>query len=707
MTETNHTPEPGVTVKKTCCGICNAYSHCGIDAWVPDGRIVHVEGSADNPHSKGRLCPRGAAIRQYVYSQDRVLHPMKRVGEKGSGQFRPISWEEAYAEIAEKLNGYKAEFGPQSVCFHAGFSKWYRPVLQRLSGSFGSPNYMTEGSTCQEAHKLAWWLVFGGIAGADVANAELVLVWTRNPFYSNMDNNRHFYDLMEQGKPFIVVDSRKTSFAQKAALHLQPRPGTDGALALGMANVIIQEGLYDREFVDNYVAGFAEFAALAAEYTPERVEELTTVPGALMAKAARMYAGARPAALLTSASPLVHHVNGVQNQRAVVSLAALTGNYDVTGGNRVVPSGYLHVTGFTPSNEAEYVGEFHFDAPAIGHREFPVWAEFMPDQAQGMLLPQYIHEGKPYPVKAVVGVGMNHMMWPDSSYMLSALKKLDYFVAVDLFMTETARYADIVLPACSSLERSDVKLFADGYVQCFPPAIEPPGESRHDIQILFDLARALGLQDPHLQMTYEAYMDYILEPTGLTVAEIQAHGGIMKTKNTLPPYREKKYRETGFPTPSGKVELVSSVVARYAKEYGLDPLPSYRSCAQLFPQYCGPEYPLLMNTGARRPQYMHTRTYRMRWLAELEPTDLLDIHPQDAAQYGLTDGGRARVTTPSGSITATVHCTATVHPGAVHMYHGNEQANTSYLMAHDYLDPYSGYPGYKSFPFRVEAVTEE
>ncbi|MBP3485707.1 MAG: molybdopterin-dependent oxidoreductase, partial [Oscillospiraceae bacterium] len=353
------------------------------------------------------------------------------------------------------------------------------------------------------------------------------------------------------------------------------------------------------------------------------------------------------------------------------------------------------------------VGEFHFDVPAIGHREFPVWAEFLPDQAQGMLLPQYIHEGKPYPVKAVLGVGMNHMMWPDSSYMLSALKKLDYFVAVDLFMTETARYADIVLPACSGLERSDVKIFADGYVQCFPPAIEPLGESRHDIQILLDLARALGLQDPHLRMTYEEYMDFILEPTGLKVREIQANGGIMKTKNTLPPYREKKYRDGGFHTPSGKVELVSSVVARYAADYGLDPLPEYRSCAQLFPQYCGPEYPLLMNTGARRPQYMHTRTYRMRWLAELEPNDLLDIHPEDAARYGLTDGGRVRITTPAGSICATVHCTATVHPGAVHMYHGNERANTSYLMAHDYLDPYSGYPGYKSFPCRVEAVTEE
>lgn len=697
--------ETGIEIKKTCCGICNQYSHCGIDAYVKDGRIVKVEGSSDNPHSNGHLCPRGAGIRQYVYNKERILTPLRRTGEKGKGEFEPISWEEAYAVIGEKLNGYKKEFGPESVAFFAGFSKWFRPVLERLAGSFGSPNYMTEGSCCQEAHKLAWWLVFGEIAFPDVAGAETVLVWSRNPFFSTMDNNRYLYDEMEKGKTFIVVDPRKTSFSQKAALHLQPKPGTDGALALGMANVIIQEELYDHDFVRDYVKGFEEFAALAAQYTPERTEALTTVPKELMIRAARMYANAKPAALFTSASPVVHHVNGVQNQRAVISLAALTGNYDITGGNRVVPSGYLMVTGFTPSNSEQYIGKFHFDKPAIGHPEFPVWADFVPEQAQAMMLPKAIHEGTPYPVKAVLGVGMNHMMWPDSSYMLSALKKLDFFVAVELFMTETTRYADIVLPACTSLERSDVKIFSDGYVQCFPPAIAPLGESRHDIQILFEIAAALGLEDPHLRMSYEEYMDYIIQPTGLTVQEIQSHGGIVKTRNTLPPYQEKKYREKGFPTPSGKAELVSSVIERYEASHHLNPLPDYQSYQELFPQYCGEQWPLLMDTGSRRPQYVHSRTYRMRWIAELEDNDILDMHPQDAAQYGIADYDRVKITTPTGSIEATAHLTATVHPGVVHMYHGNEKANVSWLMAHDYLDPISGYPGYKSFPCRVEKVS--
>ena len=180
--------ETGITIKKTTCCICNAFSHCGMDAYVKDGRIIKIEGSADNPHTRGHLCPRGAGIRQYVYNKDRILTPLKRIGEKGKGEFRPISWEEAYAEIAERFNGYKKEYGAHSVAFFAGFSKWFRPVLQRLAGSFGSPNYMTEGSCCQEAHKQAWWLTFGNIAGPDIANADVVLVWTRNPFFSSRAN---------------------------------------------------------------------------------------------------------------------------------------------------------------------------------------------------------------------------------------------------------------------------------------------------------------------------------------------------------------------------------------------------------------------------------------------------------------------------------------------------------------------------------------
>ncbi len=694
-------PETGIEIKKTYCSICNHTTHCGVDAYLKDGRVIKVEGTQDHPRSNGHLCPRGAGSRQYIYAKDRILYPMRRVGAKGSGQFERISWDEAYHAIAQNLNAVKAEVGGQAVAFMTGYCKWYRPTLLRLANHFGSPNYVTEGSTCQEAHVMAWQLVFGAMASPDIKNASLVMVWSRNPFYSNLDNNRPYFDALESGKPFIVVDPRKTLLAQRAAIHLQLRPGTGGALALGMAHVILSEGLYDRDFVEKYVTGFSEFSALAGQYPPQRVQELTGVDAALVAKAARMYAAAKPAALLTSASPVVHNVNGIQNYRAVISLVALTGNYDVPGGNRVMPATYLRIGGQAPCNEMEYIGK-KFDAvPAIGHQEFPLWGELVHEQAQGVKLPQAILEGKPYPVRAALALGVNHMMWPDSGHMLKALGELDFLAASDLFWTQTCQMADIVLPAQSSFEREDVKIFPDNYVQCLPPAIAPLGECKNDIVMLMELAGHLGLGDALFDGSYEAFMDYIIAPTGLTVQEIRDNGGLMKARN-LRPYRQRKYEQEGFSTPTGKVELLSSRIAKYSRQYGIDPLPSYRTLQELYPAFADPAYPLVMNSGSRRPQFLHSRTYRMRWIRGLEPLDLVSIHPDTARSLHIAQGDLVLVSTPSGSVEGVAELTATVLPGVLHMLHGDPDADVCSLMSGAFVDPISGFPGFKCFPCRIE-----
>lgn len=691
----------GIEIKKTYCSICNQTTHCGIDAYVKDGRIIKVEGSEDNPHSHGHLCPRGAASRQYLYAQDRILYPMRRVGPKGSGEFQRISWEEAYQAIAESLNRVKTQYGAHQVAFMTGYCKWYRPTLLRLANRFGSPNYLTEGSACQEAHVMAWQLVFGAIAGPDVKHASLVMVWSRNPFYSNLDNNRGYFEALERGTPFIVVDPRKTTLAQRAAIHLQLRPGTDGALALGMANVILTEGLYDKSFVENQVVGFDEFSKLASAYTPQRVQALTGVDADLMVRAARMYARAKPAALLTSAAPVVQNVNGIQNYRAVISLVALTGNYDITGGNRVLPPTYLRVPGQTPCNEMAYIGPKCDDVPAIGHSEFPVWAELVHEQGQSMVLPRYILEGKPYPIRAALAMGVNHMMWPDSRRMLEALGKLEFLAASDLFWTETCKMADIVLPAQSSFERQDVKIFPDNLVQCFPPAVQPLGEAKNDIVMLMELSRYLGVNDELFDCTYEQFMDYIIAPSGLTVRELQAAGGMLPSR-VVRPYEEKKYLHSGFPTPSGKVELSSSLLAKH----GLEPLPVYHAPEELHPELADPAFPLLLCTGARRPQFLHSRTYRMAWIRNLEPINFLSIHPSTADALGISDGDPVWVRTQRGAVRATAEVTATVLPDVVHMVHGNPEADVCTLMEGDYLDPISGFPGYKRFPCRVERIEE-
>ena len=242
----------GVEVRKSICTICDPQTQCGLDLHVKDGKIVKVEGSKEHPYSVGTLCSKGAATRQYIYSEDRLKTPLKRTGPRGSGKFEPISWDEALDTIAAKLNEIKLQNGPESVVFFSGYTKYFRPYLKRLAHSFGSPNYLTESSTCHRATAMAQKLTFGLPGGPDLKNTRCLLVWSANPFYTNPGNARAILKGRERGMKLIVVDPRETPTTALADIHLPVRPGTDGALALSMANVIIHEKLYDRDFVGNH-----------------------------------------------------------------------------------------------------------------------------------------------------------------------------------------------------------------------------------------------------------------------------------------------------------------------------------------------------------------------------------------------------------------------------------------------------------------------
>jgi anaerobic selenocysteine-containing dehydrogenase len=425
--------DTGITVKQSICTICDPQTQCGLDLSVRDGRIIKVEGTKENPHNAGTLCSKGAALRQYVYHKDRLKTPMRRVGPRGSSEFEPISWDEALDTVAARLLEAKAGWGPESVVFFAGYTKWMRPFLHRLAGSFGSPNYLTESSTCFRAMAMAQMLTFGLPGAPDVGNARLLLVWSSNPFHTNTSLARGLLDARERGLTIITVDPRVSPMATHSDLHLQLRPGTDGALALAMANVVIAEELYDQGFVAAWTHGFDEYAAYVAGFTPERGEAITGVPAEKIREAARLYAGAKPAAIMPSAAPVVHHTNGVQNQRAVFALAGLTGNYDVRGGNLVDPPSWLYMPGGFASREHEFVHPRPAEemAPAIGAERFPVWAELV-DEGQSMHLPEQVRTGRPYPLKALLAFGINYRMWPDSEGCRQALASLDFIANVDL-----------------------------------------------------------------------------------------------------------------------------------------------------------------------------------------------------------------------------------------------------------------------------------
>lgn len=701
-------PETGIEIRKSICTICDPTTQCGLDLYIKDGKIIKVEGSKEHPYNMGTLCSKGAALRQYVYSEDRLKTPLKRIGERGEGRFEHISWDEAIDIIASRFNEIKNRYGPESVVFFAGYTKYFRPYLKRLAHSFGSPNYLTESSTCHQATAMAQKLTFGKPGRPDIKNTKCLLVWSSNPFHTNPGNARAIIKAKERGMVLIVVDPRQTPTTALADLHLQVRPGTDGALALAMANIIINEKLYDYHFISNYSYGFDEYKEYVREFTPQKGEQLTGVPADKIIKAARMYASIKPAALMPSASPVVHHTNGVQNYRAVFSLIGLTGNYDIYGGNLVIPESFIHQPGLFVTREHEFIQPRPWSemAPRIGADRFPVWNEVVDEEAQAMYIPFQIHSEKPYPLKALIGFGMNHRMWPDPKGLLESLQKLDIFINIDIFMTDTCKFADIVLPACTSVERSELRCYPMGYVILTQPAIKPLYDSRSDVDIIYSLAERLGLDDPLFKAGYEASLDWILEPSGITVSELKKYPGGMFVPNPIK-ISEKKYLDEGFKTPSGKMEFKSSILEKYEGIAGFEAIPVYRP-----PKYSKestPEiaqtYPFILNTGSRLPMFIHTRTFRLSWTKGLRPNHpSVDINPVDASILGIKQDDLIRISTPKDSIVVKANLTQMVQPGVIHMYHGHPDADVNTLLEADYLDPLSGYPGFKSSLCKIEKV---
>jgi len=709
-------PDTGIEVCKSVCAICDPTTQCGLDLSVRDGRIVKVEGSRENPHNRGSLCAKGAATRQYVYHQDRLLTPLRRTGPRGSGEFEAVSWDAALEEVAANLERVKAESGPESAVFYVGYPKQMRPFVQRLALQYGSPNFCTESSACFTATMMAFRLLYGQMASPDMRNTRAALVWSSNPFHANTPAAGHLMDALDRGIKLVVVDPRRTQLAARADVHLQLRPGTDGALALGVAHVILEEGLHDAGFVAAHTKGFAEYRAYVREFDPERVAGITGVPAEKIRAAARLYATTRPAALVFSAAPVVHHANGVQNARAVYALIGLTGNFDVSGGNKPAPFSWLEVGGagfVTRQHEFELPRKWDELPPRVGAGRFPVWAELV-DQAQAMDLPRQIRSGDPYPLRALVAFGLNHRMFPGPDRFLEAVQELDFICAVDLFATDASRHADIVLPACSSVERSEVRCYPEKYVALTEPAIAPLGEARSDTDIAFALARALGLDDPLLNpapdggadpaATFAAAVDWVFQPSGMTVAELVKHPGGMPVRDPIPA-PDRQYQERGFPTPSGKMEFVSSVLERLGPRIGADALPTWRP-----PRWgaeAGPEtgdYPFVLNSGSRLPMFIHSRTYRLSWTRGLRPRPAADLNPADARALGIAQDDRIELSTPSGSIRVLANLTELARPGVVHMYHGHPEADVNLLLDPDELDPISGFPAYRSVPCRIEKV---
>lgn len=684
--------DTGIEIRKTFCSICSPAFHCGVDAYVKDETVIKVEGTKGHPMNDGLLCTKGCNNRAYIYREDRLQTPLKRVGNRGEGKFEPISWEQAYDIIAENLLSLREKYGANSVAFFGGYQKWYRWLLQRFAYVYGSVNYGTESSVCFTSSLMAWKTMTGMMARPDMKNSKLFLAWGSGNHHSRHLNARSMEALKARGGKLIVVDPRLTPMAMRTAdLHLRVRPGTDGLLANCIAGIIIRNGWQAQDYIDKYVYGFDAYKSYVTSLDVEEVSRTTTVPVADIQRAAEMIGTIGPMSCECNPTSVIHQTNGYQTMRSVFALLAITGNYDVAGGNQPNPITFCDQGAGYLSYESEFENE---RTPAgfenrVGCGRFPVWGALI-HQMQAVDLPRQINEGTPYPIRGLFALGLNRRIFPDSEGFRRALEKLDFFVDADLFMTDAAKYADIVLPVCSSFEREEIKVYPGGYAKYYKPVIQPLYDSRNDAQILQELAIRMDLDDELLKSGYRQCAEHIFRDTGFDFEELIASPLPVKAPG-LKAYVPLEYLENGCQTPTGKLELYSTVVEKAGAEKGLEPLPKWYEPA-VNPDE---EYPFLLLAGIRIPNAIHSHLHKVPWARSLRPFPMADISLEDAQELGLSKNDDICLYNQYGAIQVKANPTAMITKGQVSMYHGYSEADVNLLFDTGNTDPYSGFPGFK------------
>ena len=678
---------------KTDCILC--VWGCGINAYVEGGRLVRVEGMAEHPMNQGVLCPKGRHLVDYIYSPDRLKYPMKRV----NGGWERISWDEALDTIAQKLKQIKDNYGAHALAIFCGSigveNHELATFARRFRGAYGTPNFFSVDSSCYRSRILAHQLTFGTFLLEEPERAECVILWGHNPDNSRLPLAVKLRKALDKGLELIVINPKRISLAKRGT-YIPIRPGTDCALALGMLNVIITEGLYDKEFVSNYTVGFDKLVEHVKQYPPNRVEEITLVPAEKIRGIARIFARAKSASIIPGTCSLEQHINGLQTIRALAILQTVTGNIDVPGGWVNVPSPRLGSMGVKVEEEP------------IGAAEHPLFYRLWGKQSpygQTMYLPDAILEEKPYPIKALIVSGGNPALTlPESSKIEEALGKLELLVVMDLFMTKTAQMADIVLPACSFTERAGIGYvysITSGlpYILLRKRVIAPLGECLPDWKFWSELGRRMGYGDLFPWQSDEEVVEYWLKPMGLTIKQLTEENpaGVF--------YTEKKYdmaQKGDFRTPSKKIELYSQTLA----EHGYDPLPNHIEPSQspISQPELASKYPLILTTGARILEYTHSQFRSLPALRQAAPEPVAELHPDTAAKYGIADGDMMAIETKKGRIRMKAGLTEDLLPGVVSIPHGWAEANANLLTGLEPHDPVTGYTEFKALLCRIKKV---
>lgn len=683
---------------KTTCYQCEL--DCIFDVhYRNDGRVKKLSGPE---------CPRGAVQLEMQEHPERLRYPLQRVKTAGgTTRYERISWDKALAVTADALNSIKQKYGAESAAFFSGYTKEARLYLQRLAHLFGSPNYMTESGCCftsaQVCEEVTYGYHFKHASLLAAPETRCRLVWSTNPVHSVVPFDQHPVIESKEDVKMIVVDPRRTETAKRADLYLPIRPGTDGALALGIHYLLFKNNWVDKEFLDRWCHGVKEFTEYIKEFTPERTADICQVPASDICQAAEWYGTLGPSQLVMSACSTTHHTNGFQNHRAMILLAAATGNVDISGGNR------FFFRNAVPKSIDLFKETIEKLPPRIGSDTFPVWINHIPE-AQPMLLKRSIEGQESTRIRAMFALGINPIMWPNTSNFISALEKLDFLACVDFFHNPGTELADIVFPAATSLERealiTSTRCQFRGTVQYRKAIMPPVGEARSDAQIILDLGCSLGMPEKFWHGDLQAsireqaealppnlWKEIQNKPEGVSLL-----GPVVMDDEVEEP--DRLYEVKGFPTLSGKVEFNSEELRRA----GYDGFPIYREPAEspVSTPETAAKFPLVLTTGGRSVAYVHSQQRRFKTLRRLDPCPRIQIHPDDAGVRGIEAGQSVTVSSPRGKVEMSAEVTDCMLPGTVHAYHGWGEANINELTDDKNLDPISGFPAFKSTLCQVE-----
>jgi thiosulfate reductase / polysulfide reductase chain A len=664
---------------RTMCEMC--VWRCGVIAKVRNGVIEKLDGNPDHPHSLGNLCARGQSGLMHTYDPDRVLYPLMRVGERGSGRFRRATWEEALDFTAEQMLRIKNTYGPETMIFSSTHSL-SQPMFENLLNGYGSPNYGTQRSLCFNSMVVAHLLTYGIQEPARrYDGVNYVILTGRNLFEAiSTSESKQLMERIANGAKVVALDPRFTKTAAKATEWLPIKPGTDLAFHLALINIIIKEGLYDHWFVEKYTIGFEELAKAVESYTPKWAATITDIPAETINRIAHEFAAAVPHAFAHPNWRTSNFVNSFQTERAIAVLNALIGicpekgecmfleDSDVVLGKPQQP-GYPQIT-------AQRLDGVPWKYPLVPFK-IGVFQQIRDS----------VLEGKPYQARGWFFSRQNPVMsLPDRAKTIQAFKKLEFVVGVDTILNDSSWYADVILPEASYLERYDPVHPVADHVYIRQPVIQPLGEAKSALWIYKELGQRLGLADYYQYIDEEDYIRQQIAPHKVSLEQIKQIG-YFEVKS------EKKVdvNNLKWNTPSGKIEIASETL----RKANFPAVPTWEAP----PTPSEGRFYLLTGKVAQHTQFA---TQNNAYLNEVDyHTRELWLHPSAAAKRGIKDGDSVKVTSEVGEITVKVWVTEGIRPDCVflapgygHQSRGLKIANNKGASSSDvhvtYTDPVSG-----------------